>query len=86
MNIITEHFGYLKLTDEEYERAKITHPKLPQSAHVVLMYGVQSEGYWNTEKFIAQVKDAIVIAGEKISCRSVHISMAIRSEQWPHCL
>ena len=64
-DFITEHFGYLKLTDEEYERAKITNPKLPQSACVVLKYGVQSEGYWNSEKFIAQVKDAIVIDEKK---------------------
>ena len=37
-------------------------PSIPQKARVVLKFGSQSDGYWNNELFIAQVKKGISIA------------------------
>ena len=37
------------------------YPELKKKARVLLMYGVESEGYWNSEKFIMQVEDVIKI-------------------------
>ena len=61
-DFITEHDGFLALTDEEHECAKAKYPAIPQSARVLFKYGAQSEGYWNCEKFLIQVENAAQIA------------------------
>ena len=42
-------------------------PDLIKTARVLLKYGAESEGYWNSDKFKAQVGDVIKIA--KIKCQ-----------------
>jgi transposase len=64
-DFISEHDGYLTLTDEDHERAKERYPAIPKSACVLFKYGVQSEGYWNCEKFLIQVENAAQIAEVK---------------------
>jgi len=44
--------GLLKLIEEEFERGKLEYPNSKKKARVLLKYGVESEGYWNSEKFI----------------------------------
>ena len=61
-DFIEEHGGYLQLSQEEHEIAKLSTPSIPQKARVVFKFGAQGDGYWNNELFIAQVKDAISIA------------------------
>ena len=53
-DFIDEHNGYLKLSDVEYDEAR--------SSHTNLWYGSQSQGYWNSETFMNQVKHAVTIA------------------------
>ena len=64
-DFIDEHNGYLRLTDDEYERAKASHPGIKRQARSFLEYGENKEGYWTSEKFMAQIKVAVTIAEVK---------------------
>jgi hypothetical protein len=64
-DFITEHDGFLALTDGEHEHAKLRYPSIPKFARVLFRYGSQSEGYWNCEKFLIQVETAVQIAEKK---------------------
>lgn len=56
-DFIEQHDGYLRLPEFQAE-----HAGLPSSARVLLEYGAEKEGYWNSERFIKNVKDAVKIA------------------------
>ena len=64
-DFIEERSGYLHLTDEEYERAKLKDPSMRKYARQLLEYGEAREGYWTADKFISQLKEAVKIAGSK---------------------
>ena len=64
-DFVDELNGLLGLTDEEFRADKIKFPDLKQSARVLLKYGGESEGYWNSKKFIAQVNDVFKIVKDK---------------------
>ena len=65
-DFISEKYGYLRLTEEEYERAKIRFPDLTQqSARAFLEYGESKEGYWTSEKFMNQIKQSAKLAEYK---------------------
>ena len=61
-NFINEHGGYLSLSPEEHEIAKVNKPDIPNKAKVVFKFGAQGNGYWNNKLFMAQVKTAMSIA------------------------
>ena len=61
-DFIEEHGGYLRLSDEEYESAKDSHPGLWKEARQLLKLGAEYEGYWDSEKFLNQVEHSIKIA------------------------
>lgn len=54
--------GFLALTDEEYEEAKKSDPRISKYAREFLEYGESREGYWNRDKFMLQMKRAVNIA------------------------
>ena len=54
-----DEFNGLRLPEEEYEKGKLMYLDLKKKAWVWLKYGVESEGYWNSEKFIKQVGDVV---------------------------
>ena len=55
--------GYLRLTEEEYEAAKIKYPELKKKwARLYLEYGESKEGYWTPDKFMNQIKEAAIMA------------------------
>ena len=58
-DFITKHDGFLVLTDQEHEHAKQHYPSIPKFAHVLFHYDPQSDGYWNCEKFLIQVQNAV---------------------------
>jgi len=58
-DFIEEHFGNLALTNDEFDRTKIRFPDIQQQAWSFLKYGAENEGYWNSDKFLEQVKVAI---------------------------
>ena len=64
-DFIDEHNGYLRLTDEEFTQGLQKHPDLKRQARVFLEYGENKEGYWNSDKFLAQIKDAAKIVDVK---------------------
>ena len=64
-DFIEEHNGYLRLTDEEFEEAKKSNPRLKKQARAFLEYGENKEGYWTSEKFMSQIDDAATIAETK---------------------
>ena len=49
-DFIDERNGYLRLTDDEFEIAKATHPSLRRQAREFLEYGKEHEGYWTAER------------------------------------
>ena len=56
---VDQHSGFLQLTPAEAELAKANDPSFPTTARVFLEYGANKEGYWTSERFLANVKDAI---------------------------
>ena len=62
---VDQHSGFLQLTPAEAELAKANGPSFPTTARVFLEYGANKEGYWTSERFLANVKDAIKIAKYK---------------------
>ena len=46
------------------------HVGLPSTARVLLEYGAEKEGYWNSERFIENMKNAVVIAEYKYVARN----------------
>ena len=64
-DFVDEFNGLLSLTPDEFERGRVEYPDLKQKARVLLKYGAEGEGYWNSDKFIAQVKDTVKIVKVK---------------------
>ena len=64
-DFIDERNGYLQLSDEEYSRAKEKDPTIRKHARQLLEYGESKEGYWTSEKFLIQLKEAVKIAEAK---------------------
>ena len=64
-DFIDEHSGYLQLTDEEHARAKESDPTIRKHARQLFEYGEGRDGYWTSEKFMAQLKQAVKIADAK---------------------
>ena len=62
-DFIEEYNGYLHLTPEEFEVAKPNHLSLTRhQACSYLEYGKNKEGYWTSEKFMAQIEHAVMFA------------------------
>lgn len=63
-DFIDEFSGYLRLSEADYERAKQANPEMsiPKEAREIIEYGERRDGYWTSEKFINQVKNAVQIA------------------------
>jgi len=40
-DFIDEHYGFLRLTTEEHELAKMLLPGLPKAARIILKFGAQ---------------------------------------------
>jgi len=72
-DFIDEHFGFLALTDDEFVRAKVCFPDIQQQARTFLKYGAENEGYWNSDKFLEQVKAAIKIAKYKYNSEAYNV-------------
>ena len=36
--------------------------RIPKTPCVLLEYGVEKEGYWNSDRFMGDIKDAVAIA------------------------
>ena len=62
---IDEKNGYLCFTQEEYDQVKQSDPTIWMDARAFLEYGENREGYWNSEKFMDQIKMAVKIAEAK---------------------
>ena len=64
-DFIDEKNGYLSLTKEEYDKAKISNPRIWMHARVLLEYGESKEGYWTSDRFMGQIEKAVEIAEVK---------------------
>ena len=53
---------FLALTETEYESTKMSNPNIKRYARDFLEYGEHKEGYWNLDKFMAQIHRAVEIA------------------------
>ena len=61
-DFIDEHNGFLALSDEEHDKAKVSNPRIHKYAWEFLEYGESKEGYWTRDKFVAQMHRAIEMA------------------------
>lgn len=62
-DFIDELNGYLRLTDDELEHAKVKYgANFQKEAHMLLEYGENKEGYWTSNKFLSQMDHAVKIA------------------------
>ena len=64
-DFIDERNGYLQLSDEEYSRAKEKDPTIRKHVRQLLEYGESKKGYWTSEKFLVQLKEAVKITEAK---------------------
>ena len=64
-DFISERDGYLGLTEDEYRMAKQVDPTIRRYARQQMEYGEAKEGYWTSEKFMDQIKQAVKIAEVK---------------------
>ena len=64
-DFIAECNGYLALTKEEYDHAKVTDPTIRLQAREFLDYGESKEGYWTSDKFTKQMELAVKLAEVK---------------------
>ena len=64
-DFINEKNGYLALTQQEYDAAKQDNPTIRMYARRMLEYGEAKEGYWTSEKFMDQIKEAVKTADVK---------------------
>ncbi len=55
-DFIDEHNGFLALSDDEYQTAKDSNPRICPYAREFLEYGENREGYWTRDKFITQME------------------------------
>ena len=63
-DFIEQHDGFLQIP-----KFQAQHAGVPSTARILLEYGAEKEGYWNSERFIANVKDAVAIAEYKYPSR-----------------
>ena len=49
----------------EYQEAVKSKPSIKRQARAFLEYGANKEGYWTSQKFMAQIKEAGTIAESK---------------------
>ena len=59
-DFIESHDGFLRLPD-----VTAAPDGVPKTARVLLEYGAEKEGYWNSERFMENLKDAVKIAEYK---------------------
>ena len=59
---IEEYGSFLQLSDDELGAAKKTKPDIKQRARKIIEYGENRDGYWTSDKFMTNVKDAVDIA------------------------
>ena len=64
-DFISENLGYLQLTQEEYDEAKQSNPTIRKHACETLECGEGKEGYWTSEKFTTQIREAARITDVK---------------------
>ena len=64
-DFIEEKGGYLHLTDSEHDNIKEADPTIRKYARQLFEYGEAKEGYWTSEKFMSQIKEAEKIAVAK---------------------
>ena len=83
-DFIDEFNGFLRLSDEEAEEALKHDRNHPVKARVILKYGAQLEGYWDSNKFMAQVKQACTIAEYKYP-RETHSIVWLFDQSCGHC-
>ncbi len=53
------------MSPEELAVARASEPAFPSEARELLEYGAEREGYWTSEKFMAQIERAALIAEHK---------------------
>ena len=64
-DFIEERNGFLCLTQEEYDRAKLVDKSAKMYARRFLEYGENKEGYWTSDKFMEQLQDLVKLVNFK---------------------
>ena len=64
-DFVTKYNSLLEFTDKEFRCESDANPSIRKCACEIVKFGSGNEGYWNSEKFLKQMKRAIVIADAK---------------------
>ena len=64
-DFVTEFYGLLQLSVEEYRTAAEADPSIRMCAREILKFGAGNEGYWNNSRFLKQMENAVKIADIK---------------------
>ena len=70
-DFIEQHDRYLQLSEVEAAHAGTS---VPKTVCACLEYGADKEGYWNSERFMANIADAVAIAEFKYPHRRIPLS------------
>ena len=65
-DFIEKHNGYLRAPESAPD-------DIPEKACVLLEYGAEKDGYWNSDRFVKNVEDTVKIAEYKYPARKVFI-------------
>lgn len=65
-DFIEEKNGYVALSEEEYDKCKLSDKNAKMYERQLFEYWESKEGYWTSECFMSQIKEAVKIANSSI--------------------
>lgn len=95
-DFIEEKNGYVALSEEEYDKCKLSDKNAKMYERQLFEYWESKEGYWTSERFMSQIKEAVKIANFKylksegwrvvwvFDHSSCHVAMAEHSLDMSH--
>lgn len=61
-DFVDEHDGFLRLYSEQLTLARTSDTQFPSEARQLVEYGADKKGHWTSDKFMAQIERAVMIA------------------------
>ena len=77
-NFVEEYGGFLRLSDDKFERAQEMDPAFPRQVREVFLIGKKYDGYWTNAHLMANVRKQ-----PQLSCSSIQ---GVPSKETAYCL
>ena len=65
-DFIEKHDGYLCLSGEQFQLAKVVNPNIELCARVVFKFGSQRDGYWAGERLMGKQRQRVIVPSSSI--------------------